>query len=64
MKIEYKGIEFDCEFNYEQSESDTGLSGGHVLTHVTLWYDDTELIDVLSLDAIQYFEQYEDGIRY
>lgn len=61
MKIEYKGIKFECEFDYCDSEEDTGLAGGHTLTHVTLWHDDTELIDVLSLDAIEYMEQYAEG---
>lgn len=61
MTIEYLGVKFDCEFDYENSEYDTGYTGGHTLTHVTLWHDDTELIDVLSIDTIQYLEMYAEG---
>ena len=61
MKIEYKGIEFDCEFDYEHAEPEVGLTGGYTLTNVTLAWENTNLIDVLSEDAIQYMEEYAEG---
>lgn len=61
MIIEYLGVKFDCEFDYEKPEEEVGLAGGHTLTSVTLWCDNTELIDVLSVDTIQHLEMYAEG---